>query len=104
MQAVEEFSPCFVRVADDQGLERFAALGVSGWSVRYRPRRVAVVSGADIGLEENETPEELAVELGEEARMLREQRLHLPEDLLVALPNQVGLRLHVVVHLLFLLS
>jgi pimeloyl-ACP methyl ester carboxylesterase len=34
--------------------------------------RVAVVCGADVGLNEEETPEELAAELGEEARMLRE--------------------------------
>lgn len=34
--------------------------------------RVAVVCGADVGLDEEETPEELAVELGEEARMLGE--------------------------------
>jgi hypothetical protein len=36
------------------------------------PERVAVVCGADVGLNEEETPEELAAELGEEARMLRE--------------------------------
>jgi pimeloyl-ACP methyl ester carboxylesterase len=71
----------FVRVADDLGLERFAALGVSGGApyvialgavAPERVGRVAVVSGADVGLDEDETPEELAAELGEEARMLRE--------------------------------
>lgn len=34
--------------------------------------RVAVVCGADVGLEEGETPEGLAAEIDEEARMLRE--------------------------------
>ena len=34
--------------------------------------RVAVVSGADVGMDEEETPEELAADLGEEARVLRE--------------------------------
>jgi pimeloyl-ACP methyl ester carboxylesterase len=72
----------FVRVADDLGLERFAALGASGGapyvialgaSVPERVVRIAVVSGAaDIGLDEEETAEELAAELGEEARILRE--------------------------------
>jgi pimeloyl-ACP methyl ester carboxylesterase len=71
----------FVRVADDLGLERFRALGVSGGapyvialgaSAPERVVRIAVVSGADVGLDEEETPEELAAELGEEARMLRE--------------------------------
>ncbi len=71
----------FVRVADDLGLERFAALGVSGGGpyvialgalVPERVGRVAIVCGADVGLDEEETPEGLAAELGEEARMLRE--------------------------------
>jgi pimeloyl-ACP methyl ester carboxylesterase len=71
----------FVRVADDLGIERFWALGVSGGAPyvialgALAPEcvvRIAVVSGADIGLDEGETPEELATELGEEARMLRE--------------------------------
>jgi pimeloyl-ACP methyl ester carboxylesterase len=71
----------FVRVADDLGLESFAALGVSGGGpyvialgalAPERVVRIAVVSGADIGLNEEETLEELAAELGEEARMLRE--------------------------------
>src|SRR5919112_2427732 len=72
----------FVRVADDLGIERFAALGVSGGApyvialgalAPERVVRIAVVSGAaDIGLDEEETAEELAAELGEEARMLRE--------------------------------
>jgi pimeloyl-ACP methyl ester carboxylesterase len=72
----------FVRVADDLGLERFAALGASGGGpyvialgalAPERIIRIAVVSGADIGLDEEETAEELAAELGEEARMLREE-------------------------------
>ena len=72
----------FVRVADDLGLERFAALGVSGGApyvialgalAPERAVRIAVVSGADIGMDEEDTrPEELAAELGEEAWMLRE--------------------------------
>jgi pimeloyl-ACP methyl ester carboxylesterase len=72
----------FVRVADDLGLERFWALGASGGGpyvialgalAPERVVRIAVVSGAaDIGLDEEETAEELAAELGEEARMLRE--------------------------------
>ncbi len=73
----------FVRVADDLGLERFAALGASGGApyvialgalVPERVVRIAVVSGAAAigGLDEEETAEELAAELGEEARMLRE--------------------------------
>ena len=71
----------FVRVADDLGLERFWALGVSGGApyvialgvlAPERVGRVALVSGADVGLDEDETPEVLAAELGEEARMLRE--------------------------------
>jgi pimeloyl-ACP methyl ester carboxylesterase len=70
-----------VRVADDLGLESFAALGVSGGGpyvialgalAPERVVRIAVVSGADIGLDEEETREKLAAELGEEARMLRE--------------------------------
>jgi len=72
----------FVRVADDLGLERFAALGASGGGpyvialgalAPERVVRIAVVSGADLGLDEEETAEELAAELGEEARMLREE-------------------------------
>jgi pimeloyl-ACP methyl ester carboxylesterase len=71
----------FVRVAEDLGLERFAALGVSGGAPyvialgALAPERVglvAVVCGADVGLDEEDSPEELAAELGEEARMLRE--------------------------------
>ena len=71
----------FVRVADDLGIERFAALGVSGGApyvialgalASERILRIAVVSGADVGMDEEETPEELAAELGEEARMLRD--------------------------------
>jgi pimeloyl-ACP methyl ester carboxylesterase len=71
-----------VRVADDLGLERFWALGASGGGpyvialgalAPERVVRIAVVSGADIGLDEEETAEELAAELGEEARMLREE-------------------------------
>ncbi len=72
----------FVRVADDLGLERFRALGASGGApyvialgalAPERVVRIAVVSGAaEIGLDEEETAEELAAELGEEARMLRE--------------------------------
>ncbi len=72
----------FVRVADDLGLERFWALGVSGGApyvialgalAPERVGRVAVVCGADVGLDEEETPEALAAELGEEARMLRDE-------------------------------
>ena len=73
----------FVRVADDLGLERFRALGASGGApyvialgalAPERVVRIAVVSGAaEIGLEEEETAEEVAAELGEEARMLREE-------------------------------
>jgi pimeloyl-ACP methyl ester carboxylesterase len=71
----------FVRVADDLGLERLWALGVSGGApyvialaalVPERVVRIAVVSGADVRMAEEETPEELAAELGEEARMLRD--------------------------------
>ena len=71
----------FVRVADDLGIERFAALGVSGGApyvialgalAPKRISRIAVVSGAGVGMDEEEAPEELAAELGEEARMLRE--------------------------------
>src|ERR687889_116652 len=71
----------FVRVADDLGIERFAALGVSGGApyvialgalASERILRIAVVSGADVGMDEEETPEELAAELGEQARMLRD--------------------------------
>jgi pimeloyl-ACP methyl ester carboxylesterase len=71
----------FVRVADDLGLERFAALGVSGGApyvialgalAPERVVRVAVVCGADVGMDEEGTPEELAAELGDEARMLRD--------------------------------
>jgi pimeloyl-ACP methyl ester carboxylesterase len=70
-----------VRVADELRLERFAALGVSGGApyvislgalAPERVVRIAVVSGADIGMDEEESPEELAAELGEEARMLGE--------------------------------
>ena len=71
----------FVRVADDLGIERFAALGVSGGApyvialgalAPKRISRIAVVSGAGVGMDEEEAPEELAAELGEEARMLRD--------------------------------
>ena len=72
----------FVRVADDLGLERFAALGASGGApyvialgalAPERVVRIAIVSGAaEIGLDEEETAEELAADVGEEARMLRE--------------------------------
>jgi pimeloyl-ACP methyl ester carboxylesterase len=70
-----------VRVADDLSLERFAALGVSGGApyvialgalAPERLLRIAVVSGADIGMDQEETPEELAGALGEEARILNE--------------------------------
>jgi len=72
----------FVRVADDLGLERFWALGASGGGpyvialgalAPERVVRIAVVSGADVGMDEEETAEELAAELGEEARMLGEE-------------------------------
>jgi pimeloyl-ACP methyl ester carboxylesterase len=65
----------FVRVADDLGLERFWALGASGGGpyvialgalAPERVVRIAVVSGADVGMDEEETAEELAAELGEE--------------------------------------
>lgn len=72
----------FVRVADGLGLEHFRALGASGGApyvialgalAPERVVRIAVVSGAaDIGLDDEETAEELAAELGEEATMLRE--------------------------------
>ena len=71
----------FVRVADDLGLERFWALGVSGGApyvialgplAPERVGRVAIVCGADVGMDEEKTPEELAAALGEEARTLRE--------------------------------
>jgi pimeloyl-ACP methyl ester carboxylesterase len=71
----------FVRVADDLGFARFAALGVSGGApyvislgalAPERVVRIAVVSGADVGMDEEETPEELVAELGREAQMLRE--------------------------------
>lgn len=72
----------FVRVADDLGVQSFWALGVSGGApyvialgalAPERVERIAVVCGTDdIGLDEGETPEGLAAELGEEARMLRE--------------------------------
>jgi pimeloyl-ACP methyl ester carboxylesterase len=73
----------FVCVADDLGLERFWALGASGGApyvlalgalAPERVVRIAVVSGAAAigGLDEEETAEELAAELGEEARILRE--------------------------------
>jgi pimeloyl-ACP methyl ester carboxylesterase len=70
-----------VRVANDLALERFAALGVSGGApyvialgalAPKRVGRVAVVCGANVGMDEEETPEEVAAELGEEARMLRD--------------------------------
>ena len=56
----------FLRVADDLGIQRFWALGVSGGApyvialgalATERVERIAVVCGADIGLEEGETPE-----------------------------------------------
>src|SRR5215212_11794784 len=71
----------FARVADDLGLERFWALGVSGGAsyvialgalAPERVVRIAVVSGAVVGMDEEETPEELADALDEEAKMLRE--------------------------------
>ena len=85
----------FVRVADDLGLERFAALGVSGGApyvialVALAPERVgrvAVVCGADVGMDEGETPEELTADLGEEARMLRED----PEEWYAGLVAEVA--------------
>jgi pimeloyl-ACP methyl ester carboxylesterase len=71
----------FVRVADDLGLERFWGLGVSGGAPYFialgvlapeHVGRVAIVCSVNVGMDEEETPEELAAELGEEARMLRE--------------------------------
>ncbi len=70
----------FVRVADVLGLEHFRALGASGGApyvialgalAPERVVRIAVVSGA-AELDVEESAEELAAELGEEARMLRE--------------------------------
>jgi pimeloyl-ACP methyl ester carboxylesterase len=84
----------FVRVADQLGLERFVALGVSGGApyvislgalAPERVGRIAVVCGTDIGLDEGETPEELAAELGEQARMLREN----PEEWYAVLVAEV---------------
>ena len=66
----------FVRVADELGLGRFAALGVSGGApylialgalAPKRVVRIAVACGAVVGMDEEETPEELTAELGEEA-------------------------------------
>jgi pimeloyl-ACP methyl ester carboxylesterase len=68
-------------VADHLGLQRFGALSVSGGATYVmalgvltpeRVGRIAVVCAADIGLEEGETPEEMAADVGERARMLRE--------------------------------
>jgi pimeloyl-ACP methyl ester carboxylesterase len=84
----------FVRVADHLGLERFWALGVSGGATYVialgalapeRVGRIAVVCGADIGLDEGETPEELAADVGEQARMLREN----PEEWYAGLVAEV---------------
>jgi pimeloyl-ACP methyl ester carboxylesterase len=50
-----------------------------------RVGRIAVVCGADIGLDEGETPEELAADLGEQARMLREN----PEEWYAGLVAEV---------------
>lgn len=69
----------FVRVADRLGIERFAALGSSGGAlyvlalgvlVPDRVGRVAIVSGM-FEVDAEETPDELAAELGEEARALQ---------------------------------
>jgi pimeloyl-ACP methyl ester carboxylesterase len=84
----------FVRVADHLGLECFWALGVSGGAAYVialsalapeRVGRIAVVCGADIGLDEGETPEELAADVGEQARMLREN----PEEWYAGLVAEV---------------
>ena len=84
----------FVRVADHLGLESFAALGVSGGATYVialgalapeRVGRIAVVCAADIGLDEGETPEEMAADVGEQARMLREN----PEEWYAGLVAEV---------------
>jgi pimeloyl-ACP methyl ester carboxylesterase len=81
-------------VADHLGLKRFAALGVSGGATYVmalgalapeRVGRIAVVCCADIGLDEGETPEELAADLGEQARLLREN----PEEWYAGLVAEV---------------
>lgn len=87
----------FVRVADDLGLEHFRALGASGGApyvialgalAPERVVRIAVVSGAaEIGLDEEETAEELAAELGEQARMLREDPDEWYAGFVVAVPE-----------------
>ena len=84
----------FVRVADHLGLGRFWALGVSGGATYVialsalapeRVGRIAVVCGADIGLDEGETPEVLAADVGEQARILREN----PEEWYAGLVAEV---------------
>jgi len=79
----------FVRVADDLDLERFWALSGSGGGpyalalgalAPERLRGLAIVSFAEIGMDEGESPEELAMALGEEARALRED----PEETFAA--------------------
>jgi len=74
----------FVRVADHLGLERFAALSGSAGGpyvlalsalVPERVKRVAIVSGVgtlDRPMAMEESPDELAIALGEEAQALRE--------------------------------
>lgn len=78
--SLRECAEDFVRVADHLGLERFAALGASGGAlyalalgglVPERVGLVVIVSGM-FEVDGEETRDELAAELGEEARALRE--------------------------------